>query len=196
MELILKTINNQHSVESQDNDQPDYDSVASDEDTDLEATASKANRQKVRWHIAHRKGEYVSSWNLSPCKIVLFVNHCEKCSGGKVGFTSWASKVNRFKIGDPVSLSWLLNHSPTSVVIYKTCEEGLMCFIPSVNVCQVTSLDHTLPNEAQSLSCEAAPCLLGERTAVSSTKWYMEARGRDVRGHPACWQGQVFGGTV
>ncbi|XP_058996894.1 ARF GTPase-activating protein GIT2 isoform X11 [Mustela lutreola] len=47
VELILKSINNQHSVESQDNDQPDYDSVASDEDTDLEATASKANRQKA-----------------------------------------------------------------------------------------------------------------------------------------------------
>uniref|UniRef100_A0A452T358 GIT ArfGAP 2 n=1 Tax=Ursus maritimus TaxID=29073 RepID=A0A452T358_URSMA len=47
VELILKTISNQHSVESQDNDQPDYDSVASDEDTDLEATASKANRQKA-----------------------------------------------------------------------------------------------------------------------------------------------------
>ncbi|XP_063502790.1 ARF GTPase-activating protein GIT2 isoform X7 [Pongo pygmaeus] len=46
VELILKTINNQHSVESQDNDQPDYDSVASDEDTDLETTANKANRQK------------------------------------------------------------------------------------------------------------------------------------------------------
>ncbi|XP_030888809.1 ARF GTPase-activating protein GIT2 isoform X2 [Leptonychotes weddellii] len=46
VELILKTISNQHSVESQDNDQPDYDSVASDEDTDLEATANKANRQK------------------------------------------------------------------------------------------------------------------------------------------------------
>ncbi|XP_077631153.1 ARF GTPase-activating protein GIT2 isoform X4 [Crocuta crocuta] len=46
VELILKTISNQHSIESQDNDQPDYDSVASDEDTDLEATASKANRQK------------------------------------------------------------------------------------------------------------------------------------------------------
>ena len=55
VELILKTINNQHSGESQDNDQPDYDSVASDEDTDLEATASKAHRQKVRWHTAHRK---------------------------------------------------------------------------------------------------------------------------------------------
>ncbi|XP_041584758.1 ARF GTPase-activating protein GIT2 isoform X33 [Vulpes vulpes] len=47
VELILKTISNQHSIESQDNDQPDYDSVASDEDTDLEATASKANRQKI-----------------------------------------------------------------------------------------------------------------------------------------------------
>ncbi|XP_004843652.1 ARF GTPase-activating protein GIT2 isoform X6 [Heterocephalus glaber] len=46
VELILKTVNSQHSTESQDNDQPDYDSVASDEDTDLETTASKANRQK------------------------------------------------------------------------------------------------------------------------------------------------------
>ncbi|XP_053525640.1 ARF GTPase-activating protein GIT2 isoform X5 [Artibeus jamaicensis] len=46
VELILKTINNQHSIENQDNDQPDYDSVASDEDPDLEATASKAHRQK------------------------------------------------------------------------------------------------------------------------------------------------------
>uniref|UniRef100_A0A2R8MGE9 GIT ArfGAP 2 n=1 Tax=Callithrix jacchus TaxID=9483 RepID=A0A2R8MGE9_CALJA len=48
VELILKTISNQHSIESQDNDQPDYDSVASDEDTDLETTASKANRQKLQ----------------------------------------------------------------------------------------------------------------------------------------------------
>ncbi|XP_027972383.1 ARF GTPase-activating protein GIT2 isoform X6 [Eumetopias jubatus] len=48
VELILKTISKQHSVESQDNEQPDYDSVASDEDTDLEATASKANRQKLQ----------------------------------------------------------------------------------------------------------------------------------------------------
>ncbi|KAM5200593.1 ARF GTPase-activating protein GIT2 isoform 5-T5 [Hipposideros larvatus] len=46
VELILKTISNQHSIESEDNDQPDYDSVASDEDPDLEATTSKANRQK------------------------------------------------------------------------------------------------------------------------------------------------------
>ncbi|XP_065273633.1 ARF GTPase-activating protein GIT2 isoform X4 [Emys orbicularis] len=46
VELILKAINSQHSSESQDNDQPDYDSVASDEDTDLEASAAKANRQK------------------------------------------------------------------------------------------------------------------------------------------------------
>ncbi|XP_054450202.1 ARF GTPase-activating protein GIT2 isoform X3 [Pteronotus mesoamericanus] len=48
VELILKTINNQHSTENQDNDQPDYDSVASDEDPDLEATAGKANRQKLQ----------------------------------------------------------------------------------------------------------------------------------------------------
>ncbi|XP_075390832.1 ARF GTPase-activating protein GIT2 isoform X3 [Tenrec ecaudatus] len=46
VELILKAISSQHSVESQDNDQPDYDSVASDEDTDLETTANKATRQK------------------------------------------------------------------------------------------------------------------------------------------------------
>ncbi|XP_030438458.1 ARF GTPase-activating protein GIT2 isoform X3 [Gopherus flavomarginatus] len=46
VELILKAINSQHSSESQDNDQPDYDSVASDEDTDLDANAAKANRQK------------------------------------------------------------------------------------------------------------------------------------------------------
>uniref|UniRef100_Q14161-8 Isoform 8 of ARF GTPase-activating protein GIT2 n=1 Tax=Homo sapiens TaxID=9606 RepID=Q14161-8 len=52
VELILKTINNQHSVESQDNDQPDYDSVASDEDTDLETTASKTNRQKVNNNLS------------------------------------------------------------------------------------------------------------------------------------------------
>uniref|UniRef100_A0A8C8S596 GIT ArfGAP 2 n=1 Tax=Pelusios castaneus TaxID=367368 RepID=A0A8C8S596_9SAUR len=46
VELILKAINSQHSHEGQDNDQPDYDSVASDEDADLEANAAKANRQK------------------------------------------------------------------------------------------------------------------------------------------------------
>ncbi|XP_049623844.1 ARF GTPase-activating protein GIT2 isoform X4 [Suncus etruscus] len=45
VELILKTISNQHSVETHDNDQPDYDSVASDEDTDLDA--GKASRQKL-----------------------------------------------------------------------------------------------------------------------------------------------------
>ncbi|XP_012586434.1 PREDICTED: ARF GTPase-activating protein GIT2 isoform X6 [Condylura cristata] len=48
VELILKAVNNQHSGESQDNDQPDYDSVASDEDTDLETVAPKANRQKLQ----------------------------------------------------------------------------------------------------------------------------------------------------
>ncbi|KAM8797804.1 ARF GTPase-activating protein GIT2 isoform 8-T8 [Eudromia elegans] len=46
VELILKSISNQHSSESQDIDQPDYDSVASDEDTDLETNAAKSNRQK------------------------------------------------------------------------------------------------------------------------------------------------------
>ncbi|XP_028621291.1 ARF GTPase-activating protein GIT2 isoform X6 [Grammomys surdaster] len=48
VELILRTVSNQHSTESQDNDQPDYDSVASDEDTDVETRTSKANRQKLQ----------------------------------------------------------------------------------------------------------------------------------------------------
>ncbi|XP_074062241.1 ARF GTPase-activating protein GIT2 isoform X10 [Macrotis lagotis] len=46
VELILKAIGSQPSVESQDNDQPDYDSVASDEDPDLDTVTSKASRQK------------------------------------------------------------------------------------------------------------------------------------------------------
>lgn len=50
----MRTVSTQHSTESQDNDQPDYDSVASDEDTDVETRASKASRQKVRGHTSHR----------------------------------------------------------------------------------------------------------------------------------------------
>ncbi|XP_067862127.1 ARF GTPase-activating protein GIT2a isoform X7 [Heptranchias perlo] len=45
VELVLKSVNNRHGSESHDNDQPDYDSVASDEDTDQEPTV-KANRAK------------------------------------------------------------------------------------------------------------------------------------------------------
>ncbi|XP_051017677.1 ARF GTPase-activating protein GIT2 isoform X4 [Acomys russatus] len=48
VELVLRTVSSQHSTESQDNDQPDYDSVASDEDTDVETRASKASRQKLQ----------------------------------------------------------------------------------------------------------------------------------------------------
>ncbi|KAM6052173.1 ARF GTPase-activating protein GIT2 isoform 4-T4 [Chlamydotis macqueenii] len=47
VELILKSISNQHSSESQDNDQPDYDSVASDEDTDLETNAAKSRQKSL-----------------------------------------------------------------------------------------------------------------------------------------------------
>lgn len=36
-----------HCSDSQDNDQPDYDSVASDEDTDQELPSSKGDRTKV-----------------------------------------------------------------------------------------------------------------------------------------------------
>ncbi|XP_055511328.1 ARF GTPase-activating protein GIT2a isoform X12 [Leucoraja erinacea] len=44
VELVLKSINDRHGCH--DNDQPDYDSVASDEDTDQEP-ATKANRAKA-----------------------------------------------------------------------------------------------------------------------------------------------------
>lgn len=44
VELILKSVNCQHGPEA---DQPDYDSVASDEEGDLETSSGKASRQKV-----------------------------------------------------------------------------------------------------------------------------------------------------
>ncbi|XP_051539089.1 ARF GTPase-activating protein GIT2-like isoform X17 [Myxocyprinus asiaticus] len=46
VELILKDISNQHSSESPETDQPDYDSVASDEDTEPEVTSGKDERAK------------------------------------------------------------------------------------------------------------------------------------------------------
>ncbi len=53
MELILKDIGNRHCSESSEMDQPDYDSVASDEDTEKEPTSGKDERTKVhqdfRW---------------------------------------------------------------------------------------------------------------------------------------------------
>lgn len=46
VELILKSVGSRHGSETQDNDQPDYDSVASDEDTDQEPTSCKGDRTK------------------------------------------------------------------------------------------------------------------------------------------------------
>ncbi|XP_053181201.1 ARF GTPase-activating protein GIT2a isoform X1 [Scomber japonicus] len=46
VELILKSVGVRHCSDSQDNDQPDYDSVASDEDTDQELPSSKGDRTK------------------------------------------------------------------------------------------------------------------------------------------------------
>uniref|UniRef100_A0A7N6BU56 Arf-GAP domain-containing protein n=1 Tax=Anabas testudineus TaxID=64144 RepID=A0A7N6BU56_ANATE len=46
VELILKSVPVRHCSDSQDNDQPDYDSVASDEDTDQELPSSKGARTK------------------------------------------------------------------------------------------------------------------------------------------------------
>lgn len=67
VELILKTISTQHSTESPNNDQPDYDSVASDEDPDADTTASRASRQKVRGHASQR-GVTITLRILSPTK--------------------------------------------------------------------------------------------------------------------------------
>ncbi|KAM9360808.1 ARF GTPase-activating protein GIT2a isoform 4-T4 [Symphorus nematophorus] len=47
VEFILKSVAVRHCSDSQDNDQPDYDSVASDEDTDQELPSSKGDRTKV-----------------------------------------------------------------------------------------------------------------------------------------------------
>ncbi|XP_038550594.1 ARF GTPase-activating protein GIT2-like isoform X2 [Micropterus salmoides] len=46
VEFILKSVAVRHCSDSQDNDQPDYDSVASDEDTDQELPSSKGDRTK------------------------------------------------------------------------------------------------------------------------------------------------------
>ncbi|XP_077565218.1 ARF GTPase-activating protein GIT2-like isoform X7 [Stigmatopora nigra] len=46
VELILKSMSTRPCSDSQDNDQPDYDSVASDEDTDQEVPSSKGDRTK------------------------------------------------------------------------------------------------------------------------------------------------------
>uniref|UniRef100_A0A3B4ZCV6 G protein-coupled receptor kinase interacting ArfGAP 2a n=1 Tax=Seriola lalandi dorsalis TaxID=1841481 RepID=A0A3B4ZCV6_SERLL len=48
VELILKSVTVRHCSDSQDNDQPDYDSVASDEDTDQELPSSKGDRTKLQ----------------------------------------------------------------------------------------------------------------------------------------------------
>lgn len=46
MELILQGIDGRHDSESQDNDQPDYDSVASDEDPVPEATCGDSSAER------------------------------------------------------------------------------------------------------------------------------------------------------
>ncbi|XP_039476351.1 ARF GTPase-activating protein GIT2a isoform X8 [Oreochromis aureus] len=46
VELVMKNVAVRHCSDSQDNDQPDYDSVASDEDTDQELPSSKGDRTK------------------------------------------------------------------------------------------------------------------------------------------------------
>ncbi|XP_028269087.1 ARF GTPase-activating protein GIT2a isoform X8 [Parambassis ranga] len=53
VELILKSVAVRHCSDSQDNDQPDYDSVASDEDTDQELPSSKGDRTKEYMEMKH-----------------------------------------------------------------------------------------------------------------------------------------------
>uniref|UniRef100_A0A3Q3XC35 Arf-GAP domain-containing protein n=1 Tax=Mola mola TaxID=94237 RepID=A0A3Q3XC35_MOLML len=48
VEFILKNVDGRHCSDSQDNDQPDYDSVASDEDTDQDLPSSKGDRTKLQ----------------------------------------------------------------------------------------------------------------------------------------------------
>lgn len=47
MELILQGIDSRRDSESQDNDQPDYDSVASDEDPLPEATCGDSSTERT-----------------------------------------------------------------------------------------------------------------------------------------------------
>uniref|UniRef100_A0A8C2X447 G protein-coupled receptor kinase interacting ArfGAP 2a n=1 Tax=Cyclopterus lumpus TaxID=8103 RepID=A0A8C2X447_CYCLU len=47
VEFILKSVAVRHCSDSQENDQPDYDSVASDEDTDHELPSSQGDRTKL-----------------------------------------------------------------------------------------------------------------------------------------------------
>lgn len=51
MELILQGLDGRHDSESQDNDQPDYDSVASDEDPVQEATCGDSSSNERRTKV-------------------------------------------------------------------------------------------------------------------------------------------------
>lgn len=73
VELILQGIDSRHNSDSQDNDQPDYDSVASDEEPVQEATCGDGcndGRTKVKdcwnlllyWDIRQNVLLYVSHW--------------------------------------------------------------------------------------------------------------------------------------
>ncbi len=47
VDVFFKSMGSRHGSESQEMDQPDYDSVASDEDTDTDLRVAKADRAKV-----------------------------------------------------------------------------------------------------------------------------------------------------
>lgn len=49
VEVFFKSMGSRHGSESQEIDQPDYDSVASDEDTDTDLRIGKADRAKVNY---------------------------------------------------------------------------------------------------------------------------------------------------
>lgn len=60
MELILQGIDSGHNSESQDNDQPDYDSVASDEDPAQETMCSDSCNDG-RTKVNYSKPAYLSN---------------------------------------------------------------------------------------------------------------------------------------
>uniref|UniRef100_A0A672NZE1 ARF GTPase-activating protein GIT2-like n=1 Tax=Sinocyclocheilus grahami TaxID=75366 RepID=A0A672NZE1_SINGR len=80
VELILKDIGNRHGSESPEMDQPDYDSVASDEDTEQEPTSGKDERTKVHTLLS------LLSFNLQ-CKSAVSIHKVQSIIPYTIWFT-------------------------------------------------------------------------------------------------------------
>lgn len=79
VELIMKNVAVRHCSDSQDNDQPDYDSVASDEDTDQELPSSKGDRTKVPRQYFHKLKPWMKS----------LLHHSPLCFVWHVFYRAW-----------------------------------------------------------------------------------------------------------